>query len=324
MSPNWCPCFLFPGQPGVHTAAGEKAHAPKADHALIGRIPTPERAREEGLPPTSLCPCLQPCSPATAPEPATLAPGRLPGPSSLRPSLHRPFPLPRTFARLQPPRGPAPRPLGTSYHLTMPSLPTCLTARLALPPHPGIRPLRRPGRVRAVPRGSAPGPSPRAQAAPKKRARQAAGEGEWRPRPLHGADTKAREGQEPGRAAARRARPGPHFPARAGPPPTAGARANPAARPLTSVAGAPGRILPPEVRGRAPPRVGALPPEDAEGRGRAGRGGARLQRSARLHGSRRRCGVSPVVFAWDTRAPSASLWRPVRVAVARAPGAAGK
>lgn len=59
-----------------------------------------------------------------------------------------------------------------------------------------------------------------------------------------------------------------------GPLPPSGARAGPAARPLTSAAGAPGRILPPEVRGRAPPRGGALPPEEAEGRGRppAGRG----------------------------------------------------
>lgn len=289
----------------------------------MGRIPTPERAREEGLPPSSLCPCLQPCSPTTALEPATLAPGPLPGPSSLRPSLHRPFPLPRTFARLHPPRGPAPRPLCTSYHLTIPSLPTCLTARLALPPHPGMRPLRRPGRVRAVPPGSAPGRSPRAQAAPKKRARQASGEGEWRPQPLHGADTKAREGQKPGRAA-RRAEPGrdPTFPpGLALPRPRERAqipRRAHSPRSRARRAGSSRRKCEAELRrgwGHFRPKTP---------RGGAGRGGAGLQRSARPHGSRRPCAAAPVVFAWVTRAPSASLWLPVRVAVARAPGAAGK
>lgn len=92
------------------------------------------------------------------------------------------------------------------------------------------------------------------------------------------------------------------------PPPPSGARAGPAARPLTSAAGAPGWILPPEVRGRAPARGEHF--RQKRPRGGAGRGRApEVGRPAQSPESQRQA-TCRAVFACVSCAPSASFWSP--------------
>lgn len=93
-APNWRPCFLSPATAWSPPISPRGGLSTESRPGPLGLTLTPQQAQEEGLPPSGLCPYLQPHLPSR--PPTTLAPC-LSNTSSLCLSLHLLFLLPGTL-----------------------------------------------------------------------------------------------------------------------------------------------------------------------------------------------------------------------------------